>query len=82
MPRVLSVPHIRNFLDCIKSRQRPVGDVEVGHRATIVPHLGNISLRTGRKIIWDTERETIVNDPEAAKLLTRDYREPYVLPDV
>ena len=82
VPKPLSFAHIRNFIDCVKSRKRPAADVEIGQRATTVPHLGNIALRTGRKIVWDAEKETIVGDPKAAKLLTRDYREPYVLPEV
>jgi predicted dehydrogenase len=82
MPRILSVPHIRNFLDCIKSRKRPIADVEIGHRATIVPHLGNISLRSGEKVVWDAEKETIINSTKAAKLLTREYRKPYILPEI
>ena len=82
MPRVLSQVHIRNFLDCVKSRKRPIADVEVGQRGTSVAHLGNVALRSGHKIIWDAEKETTVGDPEAAKLLTRQYRKPYVLPEI
>src|SRR5204863_185744 len=44
--------HTRNFVDCVRSRQRPVGDVEIGHRSSILPHLGNIAYRIGRKIPW------------------------------
>jgi hypothetical protein len=69
--------HVRNFLDCVKSRQRPVSDVEEGHRSTTAAHLGNISLHTGRKIRWDAEKEVVINDPEANKLLTREYRKPW-----
>ena len=69
--------HVRNFLDCVKSRQRPVSDVEEGHRSTTAAHLGNISLHTGRKIRWDAEKELVINDPEANKLLTRVYRKPW-----
>ncbi len=82
MPENLSRRHIRNFLDCVKSRKQPNVDVETGHRATTVPHLGNIAYRTGRKIRWDAEKEQIIDDPEASKLLTRTYRAPYVLPEV
>jgi predicted dehydrogenase len=69
--------HVRNFLDCVKSRQRPVSDVEEGHRSTTAAHLGNISLHTGRRIRWDAEKEVVINDPEANKLLTREYRKPW-----
>lgn len=83
LPQVIDVLHVRNFLDCMRTRRRPNADVEIGHRATLVPHLGNIALRTGRKITWNAERETIVGDPAAAALLTRhEYRKPYVLPEV
>jgi len=71
------VAHTRNFLDSIKSRQQPNSDLESGHRVATVCHLANISLHTGRKIRWDAEKEEIVGDPEAAKLLTRPYRKPW-----
>src|SRR5690606_13337840 len=45
--------HYRNFLDCIKSRELPICDVEIGHRSATVCHLGNIVARLGRKIKWD-----------------------------
>lgn len=82
LPQVLSVRHIRNFLECMVSRKLPVVDVEVGQRATTVPHLGNIAYRTGHKIRWDAEKEQILDDKEASALLTREYRAPYVLPEV
>ncbi|MFN8005795.1 MAG: Gfo/Idh/MocA family oxidoreductase [Terriglobia bacterium] len=69
--------HVRNFLDCVKSRQQPVSNVEEGHRSTTAAHLGNISLHTGRKIQWDAEKEEVINDPAANKLLTREYRKPW-----
>jgi predicted dehydrogenase len=69
--------HVRNFLDCVKSRQRPVADVEEGHRTTTTCHLANISLRTGRKIRWDAEKEEILGDREASAMLVRPYRKPW-----
>jgi predicted dehydrogenase len=69
--------HIRNFLDCIKSRKRPAADVEDGHRVATTCHLTNISLQTGRKIRWDVEKEQIIGDREAARLLERRYRAPW-----
>jgi predicted dehydrogenase len=71
--------HARNFIECVRSRAKPAADVEIGHRSTIVPHLGNIAYRTGRKIRWDAEKEQIVDDPDAAKLLGRTAREPWNL---
>ncbi len=69
--------HVRNFLDCVKSRQRPIADVEGGHQATTACHLANISLRTGRKIRWDPDREEIIGDEEASRMLVRPYRKPW-----
>jgi predicted dehydrogenase len=69
--------HVRNFLDCIKSRERTVADVEDGHQTAVACHLANISLRTGRKIRWDPEKEEILNDPEASAMLERPYRKPW-----
>jgi len=74
--------HIRNFLDCMRSRNRPVTDIEIGHYASATPHLGNISLRTGRKVRWDAEQERIIGDPDANKLLTKPYRKPWKLPKI
>jgi predicted dehydrogenase len=69
--------HVRNFLDCIKSRKQPISDLESVHRATTACHLANISLRLGRKIRWDARHETIVGDAEAAGWLVRAYRAPW-----
>jgi predicted dehydrogenase len=69
--------HVRNFLDCVKSRRQPIADVESGHRVATACHLANISLRVGRKIRWDAAREEILDDPEAARMLRRPYRRPW-----
>lgn len=71
--------HVLNFLECVKSRNKPISDVETGHRSTTAPHLGNIALRVGRKIRWDVEKEQIIGDPEAGKLLRKEYRAPWKL---
>jgi len=71
--------HLKNFIACVRSRQKPVADVEIGHRSTIVPHLGNIAFRTGRKIRWDAEREEILDDPKASEFLERPARKPWDL---
>lgn len=72
--------HVRNFLDCIRSRQAPVENLEVGHHVSTVAHLGNIALRTGRRIVWDAAKEQVVNDPDANRLVTTAYRAPWKLP--
>jgi predicted dehydrogenase len=71
------VPHVRNFLDCIKSRQQPVSDVEGGHKTAVACHLANIALKLGRTIRWDDAKEEIIGDREAAKLLVKEYRAPW-----
>jgi predicted dehydrogenase len=69
--------HVRNFLDCVKSRRTPVSDLESSHRVVTACHLANLSLRLGRKLRWDAARETIADDPEAARWLERPYRPPW-----
>jgi hypothetical protein len=71
--------HVKDFIDCVRSRKEPVGDVAIGHRATIVAHLGNIAYRTGRKIRWDAAKEEIIGDPQASELLSRKARKPWDL---
>ncbi len=69
--------HMGNFFDCVRSRKDPICPVEVGHRSISIAHLGVISIRLGRKLRWDPERERIVGDREAAKWLGRPMRKPY-----
>jgi predicted dehydrogenase len=69
--------HARNFLDCIRSRRDPTSDLEGAHRVATACHLGNLSLRLGRKLHWDAGRETVLADPEAEALLERPYRAPW-----
>lgn len=72
-----STDHYRNFIDCVKTRQQTITPVETAHHSTIPGHLGLISMWVGRKIRWDVEKEQILDDHEAAKLMTRHYRWPY-----
>ena len=76
--------HVQNFIDCIKSRQRPNADLEtVGHPSSLLCHMGNVASRVGRKLVFDAKTETFVNDAGANALRTRpEYRKPWVLPDV
>lgn len=73
-------PHVQNFLDCMKSREQPVENLEVGHFVSTVAHLGNIAYRTKRKIIWDGDKERIIGDRDADKLVGVKYRKPWELP--
>lgn len=77
-------PHVQNFIDCIKSRQKPYCDLEtVGHPASVLCHAGNISARVGRKLILDPATEMFENDAEANALRGRpEYRKPWLLPEV
>jgi len=69
--------HARNFLDCVKSRKQPIADLENGHQVATVCHLANISLRTGRKLVWDASRVEVVGDQQANEMLVRAYRKPW-----
>jgi predicted dehydrogenase len=75
-------PHIQDWLDCIKSRELPNADVEIGHRSISVCHLLNITRELGRKLHWDPEKEQFVGDDEANELVDRPRREGFELPTV
>jgi hypothetical protein len=75
-----NVNHVRNFLECMKSRQKPISDVEIGHRSTSASHLGNVAFRSKQRIVWDGATETLHGaTPEAKALLSRPYRKPWTL---
>lgn len=69
--------HIGNFIDCLRSGKQPVAPVEVGHRSNTICALHHIAMKTGRKIHWDPATERILDDPAAAKLLDREYRDGF-----
>jgi predicted dehydrogenase len=71
--------HTRNFLDCIKSRKPTHCPVAVGHRSTSATLLGKMALRRGRYLEWDAHQERVLNDEEANRLLTYEYRAPWRL---
>ncbi len=70
---------IRNFLDCIKTREVPLCSLEDGHRSTSFAHLANIALATQTRLQWDPEKERFTNSEAANKLLHYEYRKPYKL---
>jgi hypothetical protein len=74
--------HLQNWLDCIKTREKPVADVEIGHRSISLCHLANITRELGRKLRWNPEKEQFVDDPEANNLVSRPRRKGYELPEV
>ncbi len=77
----IDIPHVRDFLDCIRSRKKPRVDIEEGHWATSLAHLGNIVARTGRAIRFDAKTERVIGDPDADKLVRRDYRQHWSRPE-
>lgn len=73
-----SLDHMKNFFDCVRSREVPVAPAEIEHRSVTPCHLTNISIRLGgRKLVWDTEKEIILGDKEAEAMLSREQRHPY-----
>tara|TARA_R110002111_G_scaffold257026_1_gene324937 strand:- start:77269 stop:78555 length:1287 start_codon:yes stop_codon:yes gene_type:complete len=76
--------HYQNFIDCVKSRnsQNLLAEIEEGHYSALLSHLGNISYRTGRRLVFDPKTETFPEDKDANQYLTRNYRDGYELPQV
>jgi predicted dehydrogenase len=72
--------HMQNWLDCIRSREVPVADVEIGHRSVTVCHLANITRAIGRPLRWDAAKEQFDGDDEANALLDRPRRKGFELP--
>ena len=68
-----------NFLDCVRSRQQPITNVNIGHRSVTVCHLGAIALRTGRRLRWDPEQERFTGEhaEEGNAMLSRPMRAPW-----
>jgi len=82
-PDSQNIPELwADFLQSIEAGKPSVCDVEIGHRSTSLSLLGMLSLKLGRSIAWDGEKEQCPGDPEANKLLRREYRKPWVYPEV
>ena len=73
--------HLQNWFDCMKSRERPVADVAIGHSSTTLCHLANIARWLGRKAKWDPAEEIFPGDDEANQYVDRRRRKGYQLPD-
>ena len=69
--------HVRNFLDCVKTRRRPIAPAEGAHRANTTCQVANICLQLGRNLTWDPDNEKFVNDPMADQKLSRAARAPW-----
>ena len=77
-PRVYSSnDHMRNFVECVKTREAPICPAAVGHRSASLCHLGVIAIRVGRKLAWDPAQEQFVGDADANTYLSRPMRKPY-----
>ncbi len=74
--------HVKNFLDCVKSREKPNAEIGIHHQSVIACHLANIAARLQRYVSWDSANERIVGDAQAQKLVGREYRAPWKLPEV
>ncbi len=74
--------HLRNFIDCVRTRQRPNADIEIGHLSTTLCHLGNVAWQLNREVRFDEASQTFEDDVEANKLLSKTYRDPWQLPKV
>jgi len=74
----ISTSHTGNWVECLRTRQRPICDVEVGHRSATVCHLGNLSLRLGNvPLDWDPKKEEFRNNRDANRLRGRVMRKPW-----
>ena len=71
------MPHVRNFIECIRTRRQPVSNLAGAHRTATACHLANIAMRVGRAVRWDEGTQDIVGDGEASRLLGKTYRAPW-----
>ncbi len=74
--------HWQNFIDCIRSGKETISPVDSAYRAISVGLLGEIAMTTGETIKWDPDKEEIIDNPRASRLLSRPYRKPWTLPTV
>ena len=74
--------HWKNFVDCVRSGNQTIAPIEPAYRAISVGLLGEIAMTTGQTIKWDPEKEEIIGNPRASRLLSRPYREPWTLTNI
>ena len=74
--------HWQNFVDCVRSGKQAIAPIEPAYRAISVALLGEIAMTTGQTIKWDPDKEEIIGNPRANRLLSRPYRQPWILPTV
>jgi predicted dehydrogenase len=78
--RTSSEDHIKNFLDCVKSRNEPNCPVENGRLVAQYSHMGNIALKTGSRLVWDQQKLNFGKNKAANRLITPEYRKPWTFP--
>jgi predicted dehydrogenase len=76
---ISTTAHVHDFLEAMRTRGRPIAEIEDGHISSAVSMLGNVAFRTGRQIRWDARREQAIGDAEANRLLRVNYRRPWRL---
>jgi hypothetical protein len=69
--------HRRNFIECVKSRQKTICPVDTAVRTDTICHLDDIAIRLGRKLRWDPKEEVFINDEQANRMLSRPMRSPW-----
>jgi predicted dehydrogenase len=76
--------HFKNWIEAVRAHDSSMlhGPVESAHLSSALAHLGNIAYRTGRVLTFNPESESFVNDPEADRMLSRNYRAPYIVPEI
>lgn len=75
------IPHLKNFISCIKSGDTPNCDIEEGYKSTLLAHLGNLAFRVGRPLKFDAKTQQCVGDDEVNGLFKRPGRKEFQIPD-
>lgn len=81
-PEQCRVNLVADFLECMRTRKRPLMDIERGYHVTAVAHLGNLALRTNRSIEYDAENRNVIGNDQANAMITNPYRAPWKLPEL
>ncbi len=74
--------HVKNWIECLKSRKEPACPIEIGRSAAIYTHMGNISLRTQSRVVWNEAKRNFGENTAANNLLMPVYRKQWKLPDL
>lgn len=78
-PVYFSDSHQRNWIDCMRTRKATINPVETAIRSDTICHLTDMAIRLGRSMKWDPQKEQVIGDEEAAKMLDRPMRTPYMM---